>query len=149
MITYLELTDPAQIRPARPVDIEVSRVDPPDGRVNRRFYEAVGAPWQWTDRLGRDDAWWQALAERYETWILAPDAGFYELHAVDGDVEIVSFGLLPDFHGRGWGGAFLEHALRRATELGHRVWLHTCTLDSPRALPNYRARGLVPYRVER
>ena len=42
--TYLELTDPAGIRPARPADIEVARVDPPDGRVNRRFYEAVGAP---------------------------------------------------------------------------------------------------------
>jgi len=21
------------------------------------------------------------------------------------------------------------------------VWLHTCTLDSPHALPNYKARG--------
>jgi hypothetical protein len=26
--------------------------------------------------------------------------------------------------------------------------LHTCTLDSPRALPNYRARGLRPFRTE-
>jgi GNAT superfamily N-acetyltransferase len=67
---------------------------------------------------------------------------------VDGDVEIVSFGLVGDVHGRGWGGALLEHALRRGFELGRRVWLHTCTLDSPRALPNYQARGLVPFRVE-
>jgi len=29
------------------------------------------------------------------------------------------------------------------------VWLHTCTLDSPNALPNYRARGFRPYRTER
>ena len=145
--TYLELTDPDGIRPARPVPIDVRRVDPPDGAVNRRFYETVGGPWQWTDKLGNDAAWWQARAAEYETWVLAPDAGYYELHPVDGDVEVVSFGLVPDFHGRGQGGALLEHALRRGFELGHRVWLHTCTLDSPRALPNYRARGLVPFRV--
>ena len=29
-----------------------------------------------------------------------------------------------------------------------RVWLHTCTLDHPNAVPNYRARGFVPYRTE-
>ena len=40
--TYLELTDPAAIRPARG-SAEVVRVDPPDGAVNRRFYEEVGA----------------------------------------------------------------------------------------------------------
>ena len=36
-----------------------------------------------------------------------------------------------------------------AWELGaNRVWLHTCTLDSPRALPNYRARGFREFRRE-
>ena len=54
--------------------------------------------------------------------------------AVGDDVEIAYFGLLPAFHGRGWGGALLEHALRRGFELGSRVWVHTCTLDGPHAL---------------
>ena len=145
--TYLELTDPAAIRPARG-RAEIVRVDPPDGAVNRRFYETVGAGWQWTDHLGRTDAYWQAHAERVETWVV-PDAGYYELDAVGLDVEIAHFGLLPAFHGRGWGGALLEHALRRGFELGSRVWVHTCTLDGPHALANYQARGLVPYRVTR
>jgi len=30
---------------------------------------------------------------------------------------------------------------------GARVWLTTCTLDGPYALPNYRARGMVPFRT--
>ena len=60
----------------------------------------------------------------------------------------VSFGLLPAFHGRGLGGALLEFALRRGFALGSRVWLHTTTTDGPAALPNYRARGLVPYKEE-
>ena len=124
------------------------RVDPPDGVLNRRFYESVGAGWSWTDLLGRDDAWWQAHAETVETWVI-PAAGYYELHPVGDDVEIAYFGLLGAFLGRGLGGALLEHALRRGFALGSRVWVHTCTLDGPHALANYRARGLVPYRVDR
>ena len=42
IIWYLELTDPAGIRPARG-SAPIERVDPPDGRVNRAFYEAIGA----------------------------------------------------------------------------------------------------------
>jgi GNAT superfamily N-acetyltransferase len=146
--TYLELTDPARIRPARPVDANITRVDPPDGAVNRAFYERIGADYGWTDHSGRDAAWWQAHAERVETWVI-PQAGYYELDADGRDVEIAYFGLLPAFHGRGLGGALLEHALRRGFELGARVWVHTCTLDAPYALANYTARGMVPYRVER
>jgi hypothetical protein len=29
-----------------------------------------------------------------------------------------------------------------------RVWLHTCTLDHPRALPNYQAQGFEIYKSE-
>ena len=147
-ITYLEITDPAAIRPARPVDAPIARVEPPDGAINRAFYEQVGADWSWTDLLGRDAAYWQAFADSVETWIIGPCAGYAELRTVGADVEIVHLGLLPAFHGRGLGGALLEFALRRGFELGSRVWLHTCTTDGPQALPNYLARGLVPYREE-
>jgi GNAT superfamily N-acetyltransferase len=146
--TYLELTDPAGIRPARAVEAEIRRVEPPAGAVNRAFYEAVGADYAWTDHLDKDAAWWQAHAERVETWMIR-DAGYYELHKDGDDVQIAYFGLLPAHHGKGLGGALLEHALRRGFELGTRVWVHTCTLDGPHALANYRARGLVPFRVKR
>ncbi len=145
--TYLELTDRAGIRPASGT-ATIVKVDPPDAAVNRRFYEAIGALHEWRDHRDKDDAWWQRHAGEVETWVI-PDAGYYELHRVGTDVEIAYFGLLPASQGRGWGGALLEHALRRGFELGDRVWVHTCTLDGPHALANYRARGLVPYRTER
>ena len=145
--TYLELTDPAGIRPASG-KATIVKVDPPDGAVNRRFYEEIGALHAWLDHRDKDDAWWQHHAGEVETWVI-PDAGYYELHRVNTDVEIAYFGLLPASQGRGWGGALLEHALRRGFELGDRVWVHTCTLDGPHALANYRARGLVPYRIDR
>jgi GNAT superfamily N-acetyltransferase len=147
--TYLELSDPARIRPARPVDAPIARVEPPDGAVSRAFYEQVGADYAWIDHLDKDAAWWQAHAESVETWVIGDGAGYYELAPDGEDVQIAYFGLLPAFHGRGLGGALLEHALRRGFELGSRVWVHTCTLDGQHALANYRARGLVPYRVER
>ena len=74
----------------------------------------------------------------------ATRAGYYELSEDDDGVEVAYFGLLPAFHGHGLGGFLLTHALRRGFELAPRVWLHTCTLDGPAALPNYRARGPAP-----
>lgn len=44
----------------------------------------------------------------------------------------------------------LTRAVQEAWALGgQRVWLHTCTLDSPRALPGYQARGFRPYKTEK
>jgi hypothetical protein len=52
--------------------------------------------------------------------------------------------------GRGLGGAMLTRAVHEAFAMGgQRVWLHTCTLDSPRALPGYKARGFREYRTQR
>jgi GNAT superfamily N-acetyltransferase len=62
--------------------------------------------------------------------------------------KIAIFGLLRDFHGRGLGGHALTLALSRAFEVGPRVWLTTCSLDGPNALPNYLKRGLEVFREE-
>ena len=61
-------------------------------------------------------------------------------------VEITYFGLVPDFIGRGYGGALLTDALQRAWAWGaQRGWVHTCTLDHAAALKNYQARGMQVY----
>jgi GNAT superfamily N-acetyltransferase len=152
--TYLEIDDPAGLRPAAPprVDgVRVARVEPPNGEVSRWFYVEVGGPHNWVDNLGRSAAEWQAWAERVETWVVTvagERAGYYELRADDGSVEVAYFGLLAAFHGAGLGGFLLTHALRRGFELAPRVWLHTNTQDGPAALPNYLARGLRPFRTE-
>jgi GNAT superfamily N-acetyltransferase len=152
--TYLELDDPGALRPAaapRVEDVAVERVEPPDGAVNRFFYETIGGPYNWTDHLGRSDAEWQAWAEGSETWVAsvaAERAGYYELRRGPEGAEVAYFGLLPAFHGHGLGGFLLTHALRRGLELAPRVWLHTNTQDGRAALPNYLARGLRPFRTQ-
>jgi GNAT superfamily N-acetyltransferase len=152
--TYLELDDPARLRPSGPprvAEVQIARVEPPDGAVNRWFYARVGARHNWTDHAGRSEAEWQAWADRVETWMATAAgerAGYYELRPDGAGVEVAYFGLLPAFQGRGLGGFLLTHALRRAFELAPRVWLHTNTQDGEAALPNYRARGLRPFRTE-
>ena len=62
---------------------------------------------------------------------------------------ITLFGLIEKYQGRGFGKHLLTHAVETAWGIGaNRVWLHTCTLDDAKALPNYLARGFVPYRTE-
>ncbi|MFB8768961.1 GNAT family N-acetyltransferase [Nocardiopsis alba] len=162
-IWYLETTDPDELRPGRDpgghvalVHAEILSVE-----LSRFLYSEVGRDYQWVDRgsWGIDE--WRARTEdpRVETWVLyerGTPAGYVELEGQDaGDVEIVYFGLLPGFLGRGLGGHMLTEALRRAWSMGERpagheatrrVWLHTCSLDGEHALANYRARGLRLYR---
>jgi GNAT superfamily N-acetyltransferase len=156
--TYLELVDRhGLVREsiAPPAGAVVTRRNPVEAHRFRELYAAVGAAHHWHDR----DAWTDAeieqrfAGERVTLWELAVSgalAGFYELERHDdGAVEIVLFGLLPEFSGRGLGKWLLVDAVERAWSLGAtRVWLHTCTLDSPAALPNYMARGFRPYRSE-
>jgi GNAT superfamily N-acetyltransferase len=64
--------------------------------------------------------------------------------------ELSYFGLMPDFIGRGLGtwllGTAIETAWARPIE---RLWVHTNTLDHPRALPNYQRQGFTPYAQEK
>lgn len=152
--TSLEMRRADGLRPAAPprVPARLVEVDPADHATNLRLYRAVGADYGWTDRLAWGDDLWTRWCERVVTWRLlagadADEAGFFELgRQPRGTVEILIFGLLPAFHGRGLGGWMLTEAIRRAWELHpegtRRVWVHTRTLDAPGALPNYEARGL-------
>jgi hypothetical protein len=59
------------------------------------------------------------------------------------DIELVRFGLMPEFIGQGLGRYFLQWAIDKAWGYRpRRFWLHTCTLDHPAALPNYLKAGV-------
>ena len=148
--TYLELKSRDRLRAAYANDPRVRFVPRPGISVARyrELYQAVGARWHWHDR----DAWPDEELARYlasphiVVWECVVDeetAGYFELAARDdGSVEILYFGLVDAFIGQGLGKAMLTRAVEESFALGAtRVRLDTCTLDSPRALPNYKARG--------
>jgi GNAT superfamily N-acetyltransferase len=158
--TYLALDDPSRFRPNKTSPaVERARVlrrAPCPIDVYRRLYKEVGEQWYWHDRLEWSDDELAAHLARpaVSVWeVLENDesAGFFELlRQDDGSVEISYFGLMPRFIGHGLGGWTLGRAVEEAWASGaSRVWLHTCTLDSDHALPNYLARGFEPYKTER
>ena len=155
---YLELRSPEQLRAVDGPHASVEFVHRPTIGVEayRRIYAAVGYRWYWRDRNAWTDERLAAHLARpeisvWEALVDGESAGYFELERRpdDDSVEIAYFGLAEPFIGRGVGKAMLTRASREAWALGpRRVWLHTCTLDSPHALPNYKARGFVPYRTE-
>jgi GNAT superfamily N-acetyltransferase len=156
--TFLALDDPAQLRATTFADASarIERRSPCPVPLYRRLYQDVGTQWYWHDRVEWSDEELtdHLAAPNVGVWELQVDgesAGYFELQrGDDGSVEIVYFGLISKFIGRGLGGPLLTRAVQEAWAMGaKRVWLHTCTLDSDRALPNYRARGFREYRKER
>ena len=155
--TYLELSALSQLRPAKLDDdlLRLARVPVPSVPLAQRLYRDVGEAYHWVDRWKWTAAQWQRWVRRpgYGTWILTYDgdlAGFFDLHwQEDGACEVELFGLVQQYHGRGMGKHLLTLAAEIAFTIGAaRVWLHTCTLDDPAALPNYLARGFVPVKTE-
>ena len=147
---YLELRSLEEFTPSeREVpDLEIRKAGIACPELGRFLYTTVGRTWRWTDRLNWPYSKWLAHLERPEIqmWIAYLDgviAGYVELERQpEESVEIASFGLLRQFMGRGIGGILLSDTVRRVFKGGaRRVWLHTCSLDSPPAMENYRARG--------
>lgn len=121
----------------------------------RFLYDAVGRDYDWTSRKKLSDAELAALLHdpRMEVHVLMAEgvpAGFAELdRRKDGEIELVQFGLIPEFIGQGLGRYFLQWTIDKTWSYSpRRFWLHTCTKDHPTALPNYLKAGFAIYKEE-
>jgi len=151
---YLEIFDRADLKPAKATaePLEIRQVQIPLPELNRMLYLAVGRDYHWRvrDQWSRE-RWLEYMGRpELETWVAyvqGTPAGYYEQELLPTTgAEVVNFGMLPDFVGRGFGGQMLAHAIERGWQRGaKRVWLHTCTLDHPNAPAHYQARGLKLY----
>ena len=161
-VTYLEMRE-QPVRPTTPspssrAKLALLRAENPTLSFYRYLYGTVGGSLNWTDRLILDDETLLAiiqdpLVEVYVLYLGGVPAGFVELdRRQDGEIELTYLGLLPEFIGRGWGRYLLDWAIHTAwSHAPQRLWLHTCDLDSPRALPLYQRAGFVAYdqRIEK
>lgn len=153
-VTYLEMRAAPSGPPWEPPreGLAIVRAERPTASFYRYLYDTVGERWLWGDRrrLGT-----QALlaiirhpdVEVHVLWDHGVPAGYAELDGrVAGELELSYFGLLPDFIGQRLGPYLLDWTIRRAwTKAPARLWVHTCTLDHPSALPLYQRCGFVPY----
>jgi len=119
------------------------------------LFRKVGEPWMWTSRLLMDAGELKPILDDPAVEIsIVRDGeepvGFIELDfRVPGQCEIAFFGLVPAMNGKGHGRWMMNRALELAWRDDiERVWLHTCTQDSPRALPFYQQCGFRIFRQQ-
>lgn len=147
IVTELEMTAADQLNPAPAVDGVTLRATEPNPLI-RDLHVRIGTPYQWPSATRSDEDWARWLAEPGRRYRLVEYRGEIAGAADfepqnESDVEITTFGLLPEFVGKGLGGYALTLVVADAWALPgtKRVWLHTSTLDHPNALPNYLRRG--------
>jgi len=156
--TYLEVRDASELKSARNDDpnIRIEQIEDCSPSFYRHLYVEVGRNYHWVDRLPWTDEEIRAHLGQPEIslWLMTYEgkwAGYFELRGCeDGSTEIAYFGLVPEFIGRRLGKHLLTCATEQAwTDGANRVWLHTCTLDDPAAMPNYLKRGFKPFKTEK
>jgi GNAT superfamily N-acetyltransferase len=135
------------------VPLQLQRWTAPAADNYRMLYRRIGAPWLWWSRLALDDAALTRIIhdEAVEVYAVTDRArveiGMLELDfRTPGECEIAFFGFVTKATGHGFGSWLMRRALQRAwgrAGVG-RVWVHTCTLDDPRAVGFYQRQGFVP-----
>ena len=155
-VFYLEMLAPSHRSvPAPRAGLAVLHVRSPTVPYYRSLYNVVGQDYYWLSRRKLSD---EALAAilgdpRNELHVLHVEgtpAGFAELdRSRQDEIELVQFGLMPEYIGEGLGRWFLQWTIDRAWSYEpKRFWLHTCTLDHPAALPNYLKAGFVLFQQD-
>jgi GNAT superfamily N-acetyltransferase len=154
--TYLEMSSRPDRVVLRPRDgLAVVHARKPTVAYYRCLYDGVGRDYDWPRCQKLSDAELAALLNdpQVEVHVLMAEgvpAGFAELdRRTEGEIELVNFGLMPEFIGQGLGRYFLSWAIDKAWSYGpRRFWLHTDTKDHPAALPNYLKTGFAVYKEE-
>ncbi len=121
--------------------------------LNKFFYKQIGKRHQWVDRLiWQDKDWLKYISnENLRTYIFKIEndlVGYFELIFNNDDCEIAYFGILEEFIGKGYGGFLLSEALKIGFKKANRIWVHTCSLDHPNAIENYKSRGMKIFKTE-
>ena len=156
-ITYLEMhrRPGSGLRPSPHEPIAILQAHQPTLSFYRYLYCHVGGPWLWYERRAMDNETLRAIIHDpavsiHVLYFDGVPAGYVELDSrVDREIELAYFGLLPEFIGRGLGSWLLNWALDTAwNREPSRIWVNTCNLDHPKALPCYQRAGFEPYRQE-
>ena len=154
IVTSLEMLARPTPRPTPPAPLTLVHWPAPSSERYRTLFRRVGEPWLWFSRLVMSEERLRAILDDPGVEVYAVtdrsgiEIGILELDfRVPRTCELSFVGLVPEMTGKGHGGWLMGHALALAWRKGiDRVWVHSCTLDHPRALGYYRHHGFVPYK---
>ena len=121
----------------------------------RALFHRIGDDYLWSSRLTLDDETLRGILhdERVKLHVLeraGNDEGILELDFRESEIcELKFFGVSAALRGSGAGRWLLNQATRLAWARPiRRFWVHTCSLDHPRALPLYLEAGFIPFKLE-
>jgi GNAT superfamily N-acetyltransferase len=154
-VTFLEMHQAPKEKP-EPIDGTSFRLltKPVSVETYRKLYYGVGEKWHWLDRMVMPD---EELFERINAvnidifvfHVNDQPAGYIEFIIEEKFTEILYFGLMPEFTGRGLGKYFLQWVIAKAWSYKPEwIQLNTCTLDHPNALSVYKKAGFIQVRTE-
>lgn len=153
-VTFLEMHEPKEF----PVLLAGTRFEilkkPVSVNEYRKYYYGVGEKHFWLDRMVMPD---EELFKKinadnidiYVFYVKDQPAGYIEFIKEEKFVEILYFGLMPEFIGKGFGKYFLQWVIAKAWSYKPEwIQLNTCTLDHPNALGTYKKAGFTEVRTE-
>lgn len=154
VVTHLQMFERPAPRNVRPVAAQLVEHPKPDPDWYRDLFMRVGGrDWMWFSRLGLKDGDLSAILQRDDVLVFSVrvdgrDEGLLELDFRTAQAcELGYFGLTRALVGTGTGRWLMEQALDIAWARPiRRFHVHTCTLDSPQALPFYMRSGFTAYK---
>jgi GNAT superfamily N-acetyltransferase len=161
IITHLQMTQKPRPAPLPSAPLTIRKAANIRAKDYQTLFRLVGAPWLWFGRLCQsDDEIERILADPHIALFIIEDrkgesAGMLELDfRTPCACEIAYLGLVSSLNGKGFGKWLMAHSLMlswaglKTLAAIERVWLKTCTLDHPAAMPFYRKNGFMPYAQE-
>ena len=156
IVTYLEMRSRPSLTVTRPHRAGMLlRIEEPTTTFYRYLYETIGGRWGWRARMEMTDPELLAIISdpMVDVFVLyfsgVPRVSSEPIGVTD-EVELVHFGLAPEFIGRGLGKPLLASAVETAwDESPDRVWVKSSNRDHPRGILTYQWAGFVPYQEAR
>ena len=153
-VTFLEMHESKDFPPVLPGTSFELLKKPIDTSTYRQYYYGVGEKYFWLDRMVMpDEELYQKInapnVDIYVFYANNETAGYIEFVKETDFVEILYFGLMPSFIGKGYGKYFLQWVIAKAWSYQPKwIQLNTCTLDHPNALNTYRKAGFKEVKTE-
>jgi len=153
-VTFLEMHESKDFPVALPgthFDLLPKPISPGE---YRKYYYGVGEKHFWLDRMVMSDEelFDKINAVNVDIFIFKVNneaAGYIEFVKEEKYAEILYFGLLPGFIGKGLGKYFLQWVIAKAWSYKPEwIQLNTCTLDHPNALGTYKKAGFTEIKTE-
>lgn len=155
LVHYMMLEVIPEITSPNTSDIELRKIKQEHAEQYFNSWLTVGQKWNWVGRIIAGETALKTDLEKgikqiFNIALKEEIIGVCEYQITNGTCEIIYFGLIEKYFGKGWADiafqTLLQHIILAQPK---RVWLHTCSLDAPQAKPLYRKHGFRTYKIQK